>query len=289
MTGWEARTSGLRLVAYGRAYRVRPVGRAWVASEQGPRGVTREQACAGRSDAVALVEQWADAARAAFDAAHLALFGGDQTQERAESASLLWAPGGNMNARETLTKVAEAAPGWALDADSHARFATIAHLDGAVVELRQEREGEPWTCDAGRPGSMHRRQDHRPLVAVLLACAPGRDAAPEVRALFAVASRMMNADWSEPWKPEPLPAGRARVDAIIASLSPGPDLRENILAAEVQRLRGERDALRARVDAAHAEATGEWQRTREPHYAGERDALELVQEWLEADAEGGGA
>ena len=106
MTGWESRTSGLRLVAYGRAYRVRPVGRAWVASEQGLRGVTREHACAGRSEAVAMVEQWAEAARAAdaaevearrvaaFDAAQLALFGGDTTQERAESASPLWAPGG---------------------------------------------------------------------------------------------------------------------------------------------------------------------------------------------------
>lgn len=105
MSGWESRTSGLRLVAYGRAYRVRPVGRAWVASEQGLRGVTREQACAGRPEAVAMVEQWAEAARAAdaseaearrvaaFDAAQLALFG-DTTQERAESASALWAPGG---------------------------------------------------------------------------------------------------------------------------------------------------------------------------------------------------
>ena len=108
MSAWESRTSGLRLVAYGRAYRVRPVGGAWVASEQGPRGVTREQAFAGhfgRVKAMAAVERWAEAARAAdaaeaearrvaaFDAAQLALFG-DHTQERAESASLLYAPGG---------------------------------------------------------------------------------------------------------------------------------------------------------------------------------------------------
>jgi len=105
VSAWEARASGLRLVAYGRAYRVRPVGGAWVASEQGPRGVTRERAFCGRAGAVAAVEEWAEAARAAdiaeaearrvaaFDAAQLALFG-DHTQERAESASLLYTTGG---------------------------------------------------------------------------------------------------------------------------------------------------------------------------------------------------
>jgi len=105
VSAWESRSSGLRLVAYGRAYRVRPVGGAWVASEQSARGVTRERSFCGRAGAVAAVEEWAEAARAAdaaeaearrvaaFDAAQLALFG-DHTQERAESASLLYAPGG---------------------------------------------------------------------------------------------------------------------------------------------------------------------------------------------------
>jgi hypothetical protein len=196
------------------------------------------------------------------------------------------------DARETLARVAEGAQGWTLDADSHARFATLAHPDGAVVELRREREGEPWVCDAGRPRAMHRRQDHRPLVAVLLACVPHRNAAPEVCSVYAVASAMFNDEWGEVapqvrvGAPEPLPTGRDRVDAILASLAAGPDLRENILAAEVLRLRAERAALRARVDAAHSEAETAYLRTRDPHYAGDRDALELVQEWMDGDAEG---
>lgn len=86
----------------------------------------------------------------------------------------------------------------------------------------------------------------------------------------------------------------ARLDRILASLGTPAHVdqetpRETILALEVRRLRGERDALRAKVDAAHSEAMGEWRRTREPHYAGERDALELVQEWMDAAGKGGEA
>ena len=76
-------------------------------------------------------------------------------------------------------------------------------------------------------------------------------------------------------------SSRARVDAILASLGPGEDLRENVLAAEVLRLRAQWAGLRAKVDAAQGEVESEYLRTREPHYAGERDALELAQQWMD--------
>lgn len=99
------------------------------------------------------------------------------------------------DARETLARVAEGAPGWTLDADSHARFATLAHQDGAVVELRREREGEPWVCDAGRPGKMARRQHNRAVYAVLLGTGPGSDIAPEVYPLHRAAGELVHIDY----------------------------------------------------------------------------------------------
>lgn len=100
----------------------------------------------------------------------------------------------------------------------------------------------------------------------------------------------------------------ARLERILASIGTPAHVdqetpRETILAIEVRRLQAERSALQAeraalqakradllaKVNAAHSEAETAYLRTREPHYAGERVALELVQEWLEAAGKGGGA
>lgn len=86
---------------------------------------------------------------------------------------------------------------------------------------------------------------------------------------------------------------RARIDAILATLDGGPDLRENILAAEVLRLRAERAALRAeraalraKVDAAAVDAQANWDDAWSPYYEGRLDALGSAQRWMDGDGEG---
>lgn len=61
-----------------------------------------------------------------------------------------------MSAADTLRRLTAGRPGWALDADSGPRFATVAHRCGAVVELYQPDPGGAWTCSAGHPGRMDR-------------------------------------------------------------------------------------------------------------------------------------
>ena len=98
MSAWQTRAGGMRREAAGRVYRVAPLGYAWQATEIGPRGagVVRQARCIDRAAAVAQVDAWVEAERvAAFEASQLALFTGrDCTPARAESASLLYAPGG---------------------------------------------------------------------------------------------------------------------------------------------------------------------------------------------------
>ena len=98
MSAWESRAAGMRREVAGRVYRVAPLGYTWQATEIGPRGVgvVRQARCIDRAAAVAQVDAWVEAERvAAFEASQLALFSvRDTTQERAESASLLYTPGG---------------------------------------------------------------------------------------------------------------------------------------------------------------------------------------------------
>lgn len=87
---------------------------------------------------------------------------------------------------------------------------------------------------------------------------------------------------------------RALVDAILASLGPGDDLRENVLAAEVLRLRAQWAALRSKVDDFHGEAEAHTRHggatCGEEHWAeGQSNAFASVGEWMdEAKAAGEG-
>jgi NTP pyrophosphatase (non-canonical NTP hydrolase) len=81
-----------------------------------------------------------------------------------------------------------------------------------------------------------------------------------------------------------------RLERILASLGTPERIdqetpREVVLACEVRRLRAQWVDLRAKVDAAQGEVESTYLRTREPHYAGERDAMGLVQQWMDCAGE----
>lgn len=99
-----------------------------------------------------------------------------------------------MSAVDLLRRLTADAPHWTVDGDSHAAFATAEHANGAVIELRREREGEPWVCDLGHPGKMQRRQHLRCAVAAAMVLEAMHLKLPESAALHRVAWLIVRAE-----------------------------------------------------------------------------------------------